>query len=73
VLELGTATGFDVRLVDRAGLGHETLMGARNQLLGMSMLKVVLPIAISTIPAIPIALWWARRSNPMNPPILQFH
>ena len=37
VLELGTATGFDVRLVDRAGLGHETLMGARNQLLGMSM------------------------------------
>ena len=37
VLELGTATGFDVRLVDRAGLGHETLMDARNQLLGMSM------------------------------------
>ena len=37
VLELGTATGFDVRLVDRAGLGHETLMGARDQLLGMSM------------------------------------
>ena len=37
VLELGTATGFDVRLVDRAGLGHETLMGAHNQLLGMSM------------------------------------
>ena len=37
VLELGTATGFDVRLVDRAGLGHETLMGARNQLLEMSM------------------------------------
>ena len=37
VLELGTATGFDVRLVDRAGLGHEALMDARNQLLGMSM------------------------------------
>lgn len=36
-LELGNATGFDVRLVDRAGLGHETLMGARNQLLGMCM------------------------------------
>jgi multidrug efflux pump subunit AcrB len=37
VLELGTATGFDVRLVDRAGLGHETLMNARNQMLGMTM------------------------------------
>jgi hydrophobe/amphiphile efflux-1 (HAE1) family protein len=36
-LELGNATGFDVRLVDRAGLGHDTLMGARNQLLGMCM------------------------------------
>ncbi|MEA3209076.1 MAG: multidrug efflux pump [Chthoniobacter sp.] len=35
-LELGNATGFDVRLVDRAGLGHDTLMGARNQLLGMA-------------------------------------
>jgi hydrophobe/amphiphile efflux-1 (HAE1) family protein len=34
-LELGNATGFDVRLVDRAGLGHDTLMGARNQMLGM--------------------------------------
>ncbi|MES2569774.1 MAG: efflux RND transporter permease subunit [Verrucomicrobiota bacterium] len=37
VLELGTATGFDLRLVDRAGLGHEALINARNQLLGMSM------------------------------------
>ncbi|MDB6155453.1 MAG: hydrophobe/amphiphile efflux family transporter [Chthoniobacteraceae bacterium] len=36
VLELGNATGFDVRLVDRAGLGHEALMNARNQMLGMA-------------------------------------
>jgi len=36
-LELGNATGFDVRVVDRAGLGHEALMNARNQLLGMAM------------------------------------
>ncbi|HEV7402345.1 MAG TPA: efflux RND transporter permease subunit [Chthoniobacteraceae bacterium] len=34
-LELGNATGFDVRLVDRAGLGHDALMNARNQMLGM--------------------------------------
>ncbi len=37
VLELGTATGFDFRLVDRGGLGHEALIDARNQLLGMAM------------------------------------
>ncbi len=34
--ELGTATGFDFYLQDRAGLGHEKLMAARNQLLGMA-------------------------------------
>src|SRR5882757_8184706 len=36
-LELGNATGFDVRVVDRAGLGHEALIAARNQLMGMAM------------------------------------
>ncbi|MBS2780657.1 efflux RND transporter permease subunit [Aeromonas salmonicida] len=34
--ELGTATGFDFYLQDRAGLGHDKLMAARNQLLGMA-------------------------------------
>jgi multidrug efflux pump len=33
--ELGTATGFSFRLQDRGGMGHEALLGARNQLLGM--------------------------------------
>jgi multidrug efflux pump len=37
VLELGVANGFDLQLQDRGGLGHEKLMEARNQLLGMSM------------------------------------
>ncbi|MDE1171599.1 MAG: efflux RND transporter permease subunit [Verrucomicrobium sp.] len=36
VIELGNATGFDFELVDRAGLGHEALMAARNQMLGMA-------------------------------------
>ncbi len=36
VLELGNATGFDFQLQDRGGLGHEALMAARNQLLGMA-------------------------------------
>ena len=31
------ANGFDFQLQDRGGLGHEKLMEARNQLLGMAM------------------------------------
>ena len=33
---LGSASGFSFRLQDRAGLGHEALLDARNQLLGMA-------------------------------------
>ena len=36
VLELGVANGFDMYLQDRAGQGHEALIAARNQLLGMA-------------------------------------
>jgi multidrug efflux pump len=36
VLELGNATGFDFELLDRGGVGHEKLMEARNQLLGLA-------------------------------------
>ncbi len=36
VMELGTANGFDFYLVDRNGQGHEALLNARNQLLGMA-------------------------------------
>ena len=36
VLELGTANGFDFQLQDLAGLGHEKLMEARNQFLGLA-------------------------------------
>ncbi|MBY6185358.1 efflux RND transporter permease subunit [Marinobacter hydrocarbonoclasticus] len=37
IIELGTATGFDMYLQDRTGQGHATLMQGRNQLLGMAM------------------------------------
>ncbi|MEX8511484.1 MAG: efflux RND transporter permease subunit [Leptothrix ochracea] len=40
--ELGTATGFTFRLQDRAGLGHDALLAARNQLLGMASQSKVL-------------------------------
>ncbi len=36
VLELGVANGFDFQLQDRGGLGHEKLMEARNQMLGLA-------------------------------------
>ena len=36
VIELGNASGFDVYLQDMGGVGHDALMDARNQLLGMA-------------------------------------
>ncbi|KPF49970.1 acriflavine resistance protein B [beta proteobacterium AAP121] len=40
--ELGQASGFTFRLQDRAGLGHDALVAARNQLLGMASQSKVL-------------------------------
>jgi multidrug efflux pump len=36
VMELGNSSGFDLELMDQAGLGHEKLTEARNQLLAMA-------------------------------------
>jgi multidrug efflux pump len=40
--ELGNASGFNFRLQDRAGLGHDALLAARNQLLGMASKSTVI-------------------------------
>ena len=40
--ELGTSSGFTFRLQDRGGKGHEALIAARNQLLGMASQSKVL-------------------------------
>ncbi|WP_062734034.1 efflux RND transporter permease subunit [Sphingobium abikonense] len=37
VQELGNASGFDFQLLDQGNLGHDKLLAARNQLLGMAM------------------------------------
>ncbi|ALE87093.1 MULTISPECIES: efflux RND transporter permease subunit [Pseudomonas] len=42
VMELGNATGFDVYLQDRSGIGHDKLMEARNQFLGMASQSKIL-------------------------------
>jgi HAE1 family hydrophobic/amphiphilic exporter-1 len=36
IIELGSATGFDAQLIDFGGLGHNALMSARTQLLGLA-------------------------------------
>lgn len=54
IIQLGTASGFDLQLVDRAGLGHEALMNARNQFLGAASqnpkLMGVRPNGLSDVP-----------------------
>ncbi|WP_084651448.1 efflux RND transporter permease subunit [Ottowia thiooxydans] len=40
--ELGNSSGFTFRLQDRGGNGHDALVGARNQMLGMAMQSKVL-------------------------------
>lgn len=42
VMELGNASGFDFELQDRGGLGHDKLMEARNQFLGMAAQNPIL-------------------------------
>ena len=54
IRELGNASGFDFQLVDRSGHGHEELMNARNQLLGMAAqnpkLQGVRPNGLNDVP-----------------------
>ncbi len=40
--ELGVSSGFALRLQDRGGLGHDALLSARNQLLGLAAQSPVL-------------------------------
>lgn len=42
IVELGTANGFNMFLQDRVGLGHDELLKARNQLLGMASQSPIL-------------------------------
>ena len=42
IAELGSSSGFNFQLQDRGGKGHEALLAARNQLLGMASQSKVL-------------------------------
>jgi hydrophobe/amphiphile efflux-1 (HAE1) family protein len=64
VIELGMAIGFDFQLLDRGGLGHEKLMAARNQLLGMaaadSRLRRVRPNSMEDVPEYRVEVDWEK-------------
>ena len=64
VLELGNAVGFDFELQDMAGLGHDKLMAARNQLLGMASqhpdLAMVRPNGLDDTPQYRVDIDWDK-------------
>lgn len=64
VIELGMAKGFDYMLQDRGGLGHEKLMQARLQLMGLaakdSRLARVRPNGMADVPQHKIDIDWEK-------------
>ena len=76
VVELGNATGFDFELLDRGGLGHEKLMAARNQLLGMAAkdprLSAVRPNGMEDVPQYRVDVDWGK-AGALGVPITSIH
>ena len=76
VVELGNAQGVDFQLIDRGGLGHTALMGARNQLLGMatqdSRLSRVRPNGMEDVPEFRIDVDW-EKAGALGLPISSIH
>jgi len=76
VIELGMAKGFDFQLLDRGGLGHNGLMGARNQLLGMAaqdpVLTKVRPNGLEDVPEYRIDVDW-EKAGALGVPITSIH
>ena len=76
VIELGIGTGFDFQLLDRGGLGHEKLMAARNQLLGMAFqdkhLTKVRPNGMEDVPQYRLDVDW-QKAGALGIPITSIH
>ena len=66
VQELGNATGFDIQMEDRGNLGHEGLIAARNQLLGLAaqnpLLLGVRPNSLDDTPQLHVDIDQAKAS-----------
>jgi HAE1 family hydrophobic/amphiphilic exporter-1 len=82
VVELGQAKGFDFELLDRGGLGHDQLMAARNQLLGMAaqnaastnnaVLTKVRPNGLEDVPEYRVDVDWDK-AGALGVPITSIH
>ncbi|MCK9376644.1 MAG: efflux RND transporter permease subunit [Syntrophobacterales bacterium] len=76
VMELGRAGGFDFELQDRGGLGHEALMTARNQLLGLAAkdprLVRVRPSGLEDVTQYRIDVDW-EKAGALGVPISTIH
>ena len=76
VIELGMAKGFDFQLLDRGGLGHDELMSARNQLLGMAasdpVLTKVRPNGLEDVPEYRVDVDW-EKAGALGVPITSIH
>jgi len=76
ISELGTSTGFDFQLLDFGGVGHQALMAARNQLLGMAFqdprLVRVRPNGLDDLPEYQIDVDW-EKAGALGLPISAIH
>jgi len=76
VFELGTSKGFDFQLQDRGGLGHDAMMAARNQLLGMAAqdprLMRVRPSGLEDVTQYRIDVDW-EKAGALGVPINAIH
>ncbi|HWQ92511.1 MAG TPA: efflux RND transporter permease subunit, partial [Clostridia bacterium] len=76
VVELGQAKGFDFQLLDRGGVGHNSLMAARNQLLGMAakspVLSKVRPNGLEDVPEYRVDVDW-EKAGALGAPIESIH
>jgi hydrophobe/amphiphile efflux-1 (HAE1) family protein len=65
--ELGNATGFDFELEDVGGVGHETLVAARNKLLGLAnadpKLAQVRPNGLNDVPQLDLDIDRGRATS----------
>jgi hydrophobe/amphiphile efflux-1 (HAE1) family protein len=76
ITELGTSTGFDFQLLDFGGIGHQKLMAARNQLLGMAAqdprLVRVRPNGLDDVPEYQVDVDW-EKAGALGLPISSIH
>jgi len=76
VPELGMAQGFDFELLDRGGLGHQKLMAAQYQLLGIvaqdPRLTAVRPNSMADVPEYRVDVDW-EKAGALGVPISSIH